>query len=454
MKTNRQTQLGAYAGTYTLIVLAVIVAANYLASTNDKTYDATANKRYTLSEQTEKIVKGLQKEVRVTYWDSAEAFPRAKDLLERYANLSGKLKVDYIDGNKKPGLAREAGVSQAGTITVNAGMKKEEAKSLSEEEITGAIIRVIKDKERTVCLTTGAGERSTDDSSGNGYSAAKDLLLKDNYKLDTINLIEKAEIPERCTVVLVPGPRFDLTKAANEALQKRVEAGGRVLFMLDAPLQLGKQPISPNKELMAILAGWGVTLNNDLVIDLSGIGQAIGLSAAAPLVTTFTVHPIVRDFRNASAAMLLTQSVDGKGTEKTTVEPLYSTSRNSFATTNLKAAEIEPNPEKDKRGPLNLAVAGSYRTGKENNQGRFVVTGSSGFASNSLIGFQSNRDLLLNMVAWLASDEDLISIRPKDPEDRRLQMNRSQLLGIRTVSQFVLPLIVVGMAIFVWSKRR
>lgn len=454
MKANRQTQFGAYAGVYTLVILAVIAAANYLANANDKTYDTTSNKRYSLSEQTEKIVKGLDKEVRITYWDAAEGFARGKDLLDRYANLSGKLKVDYIDGNKKPALAREAGITQAGTITVASGMKKEEAKSLSEEEVTGAIIRVIKDKERVICFTTGTGEKSPDEAARDGYSAAKDMILKDNYKVESINLVEKAEIPERCTATVVAGPRFDLTKPAVAAIQKRVEAGGRVLVMLDAPLQVGKQPIAANKDMLAVLESWGVKLNSDLVLDLSGVGQMFGLSEAAPLISSFTSHPIVRDFRNTSAAVLLSQSLEAKATDKTTVEPLFSTSKNSFATTNLKSAEIRPDPEKDKRGPLLMAVAGTYKTGQENKQGRFVVTGSSGFASNALIGFQANKDLLLNMVAWLASDEDLISIRPKDPEDRRLQLNRSQILVIRTVSQFILPLIVVAMGIAVWYKRR
>jgi ABC-type uncharacterized transport system involved in gliding motility auxiliary subunit len=101
-----------------------------------------------------------------------------------------------------------------------------------------------------------------------------------------------------------------------------------------------------------------------------------------------------------------------------------------------------------------MAAAGTYSSGKPNTQGRFVVVGSSGWAANSFLRFNGNRDLLLNMMNWLSSDEDLISIRPKEPEDRRLTLTRAQMGTIRMVSQFLLPLLVIAMGIVVWWKRR
>jgi ABC-type uncharacterized transport system involved in gliding motility auxiliary subunit len=456
MQANRQAKYGAYAGVYTIVILAILGVFNYLANQNNITVDTTANKRFTLSDQTIKIVKGLTSEVRLTYWDKADNFTRAKDLLDRYATISSKLKVDYIDPDKKPGLAREAGLQQLGIMTLNAGLKRDEARELTEEAITGALIRVIKNNVRTICFTTGFGEAGMEESTATGLTALKDLLEKDNYKTQVVNLAEAAQIPDTCTATVVAGPQFDLTKPAIDALKAKVESGGRVLIMLDAPLQSGKNPTAPNKELTAMLAAWGVTVNEDLVIDSSGIGQLMGMSAVAPIVTKFTTHPIVREFSGsrASAAMYLARSIEVKNSDKTTVEALFSSSTRSFATTNLKAAEIEQDPEKDKRGPLVLAAAGTYKLDQENKQGRFVVVGGAGFAGNRLIGFQLNRDLAVNIIAWLASDEDLISIRPKDPEDRRLQLNSNQILTIRLVSQFILPLLVIGMGIFVWWKRR
>ena len=75
-------------------------------------------------------------------------------------------------------------------------------------------------------------------------------------------------------------------------------------------------------------------------------------------------------------------------------------------------------------------------------------------AANSILSFNGNRDLFLNMINWLSSDEDLISIRPKDPEDRRLSLNRRQMTMIFYTSVLLLPLAVIGAGVSVWWKRR
>src|SRR6185312_14624654 len=102
----RQTKFAAYAATYVLVVIAVIVVVNVLAERYNKSYDATANKRYSLSEQTAKIVKGLKQDATITYFDQSTRFQSAKDLLEQYQNLSPKIHVEYVDPDKKPEIAR------------------------------------------------------------------------------------------------------------------------------------------------------------------------------------------------------------------------------------------------------------------------------------------------------------------------------------------------------------
>src|SRR5579862_2939780 len=124
MKT-RQTKYSAYLTVYILVIIAVLGVANFLANRYDKSYDATANKQFSLSEQTDKTVKGLKKDVSLTYFGETTSFPQARDLLGRYASLSPKLKVDYVDPVKKPQLARAADIHQEGTIVVDTGVKKE-----------------------------------------------------------------------------------------------------------------------------------------------------------------------------------------------------------------------------------------------------------------------------------------------------------------------------------------
>jgi ABC-type uncharacterized transport system involved in gliding motility auxiliary subunit len=221
--------------------------------------------------------------------------------------------------------------------------------------------------------------------------------------------------------------------------------------MLDPPFNVDKLKVAENKALVDVLAGWGVTLNKDLVVDLSRVGQMMG---GAVLANKFEGHPIVREMSGRPVVMAFPRSMEGKSTDKSTVEKLFSSLSSSFALTDLTKAEIDPNPDKDKRGPFTMSVAGSYKTGQENKDGRFVVVGNSSFIDNGNIQLYGNSDLFLNMLAWLSADEDLISIRPKDPEDRRIQLEQGQMNTLIIVSQFVLPLIALGAAVWIWRKRR
>ena len=441
---KRQTKFAAYTTAYILVVIAILAAINWLGVRHNKSIDTTANKRYSISDQTEKIVKNLKQDVKISFWDSPEQFRGARDLLDRYDALSDKLTVEYVDGNKMARLAREKNIKQPGTILVESGTNRQEAKSLSEEEITGALVRLLKGTERQVCFVQGSGEHDPADSQkGTGYSQVKTLLERNNYKTETISLLEKREIPAACTITVVAGPRFDYPAEVVKVLQDRVEQNGSVLFMLDPPLQLGTEKISPNSGLVAMLDKWGVALNPDLVIDDSRAGQMFGLSEATPLVAAYDTHPIVREMSRVATAFPLVRSMEVKsGAQK-----LFSTLQSSFSTRNLSSAQIQPSKD-DKPGPLAIAAAGTVK------KGRFVVVGSSMFVSNSILRFQGNGDLFMNMCNWLSADEDLISIRPKDPDNRPMNLSRAQILTIRTFSQFVLPLLAIGAGIMVWLKRR
>ncbi|HEX4379730.1 MAG TPA: GldG family protein [Candidatus Acidoferrum sp.] len=450
----RQTKYAAYATMYIVVFFAIVTVANVLGNRYNKSYDATSNKRYSLSDQTAKIVKGLKQDATITYYDQGTRFQAAKDSLDQYANLSPKIHVEYIDVDKKPQLAREAGVKNYGTTIVQIGAKKEEAKSLTEEGITGAFIRDLKNNTRTVCFMTGSGERQIDDSERRGYSQLKELLGKDDYEAKAISLLQKAEIPTDCTVVVVGGPTGDYQQPEVDALKKFVEDGGRALFMLDPPLKIGRTVISDNDTLAGVLAGWGVTLQKDLILDLNPIGQLVGLGPQVALVTTYASQPIVSEMKGTATGFPLVRSMDIKSENKSTVDKLFSSSDSSLATTKLNSPDIDPNDPKNQKGPLTIAAAGSYNTGKEKSQGRFVVIGGSEWAANSFLNFKGNADLALNTMNWLSSDEDLISIRPKPPEDRKITMTRSQMNLVRITSQFVLPLIVIFAGVSVWWRRR
>jgi ABC-type uncharacterized transport system involved in gliding motility auxiliary subunit len=450
----RQTKYGAYAGIYLLVVLAILVLVNFLANRYNKSFDTTSNKRYSLSEQTQKILKGLKQNATITYYNQSTRFQEGKDLLDEYANVSPKIHIAYVDPDKSPELARAAGIRNFGTAVVQVGAKKENAKDMTEEGITGAFIRDLKGTTRTVCFVTGSGEHQIDNTERDGLSHFKDLVARDEYQSKSIDLLQTAQVPADCTTVVIAGPTHDYQQPEVDAIKSYVEGGGRAFFMLDPPIQFGSSAIATNDALTNVLESWGVTLDKNMILDLNPVGQLAGLGPQVVLVTTYASQPIVSDMRGSAVGIPLSRSVEIKDTGKTSVQKLFDSSGSSLATSNLSSPEVSVNDPQNRKGPFTIAAAGTYNTGKPNSEGRFVVIGSSSWAANRFLAFNGNGDLALNAVNWLSSDEDLISIRPKPPEDRRITMTRAQLILVRTVSQFVLPLIVVIAGTMVWWKRR
>jgi ABC-type uncharacterized transport system involved in gliding motility auxiliary subunit len=443
----RQTRYSIYLVFYVVVILAVIGAINWLAKTYNKSVDTTTNKRYTLSDQTQKVVKNLKKPVNVYYFDKSDSYDRARDTFDRYANLSPNFKVSYVDPDKKPDVARVEGMQAFGDIVLDSGEKKEKAKSLTEEELTGALIRVLKSGTRSACFVGGEGEHTTEDPGREGYSLFKDILEKSNYKTSTISLIEKPEVPTTCNIVIVGGPKRDMLQPAVDALKKYVDGGGRLLLMFDPVLNLPDQKLGDTPALAALANGWGVTANGDIILDLGAASRLFG--ATSPVVGSYESHPITRVMGDNATVFPLSRSL----AVKTPAEKLFSTTADSYALTNPKMPLRQEDVEKGTKGPFVIGAAASIGSGDK--AGRVVVVGSSNFASNFILGAPiANRDLVLNMMNWLSSDEDLISIRPKEPEDRRLTITGGGLRVLFLSSIIIMPLLVIGAGFSAWWKRR
>ncbi|MGI8960174.1 MAG: GldG family protein [Bryobacteraceae bacterium] len=451
--SSRQTRYGAAATLYTIVVIAVLVMVNWLANRYNRSYDTTTNKRFTLSQETKKVVKGLKSDATIAYIDKAGNFAQAKGMLDRYANLSPKIHLQYIDAQKQPTVARSYGVRFLGTAYVEIGQRREEAKALTEEGITGAFLKDLKGV-RKVCFVSGSKEHALDDTQETGLSRYKTLLERDNYQVEPISLIDKTEVPKDCTVVVVAGAQLDYTPNEVTAIKNYVESGGRAMFLIDPPLDFAREHIAQNEGLMKLLESWGVTPANDLVLEQNAMAQLFGFGPEIPLVSTYESQPIVNDLKGAYTGFPVSRSLEVKNAGKTTVDKLFSTTDRAIATTRLNSNEVNPGDPGNKKGPFVLGAAGTYNTGKANDPGRFVVIGSSGFVDNAMIGFQGNRDLAVNAVNWLSSDEDLISIRPKEPEDRRLNATQRQMSVFMYTDLIAIPLLLIVWGVSILLKRR
>jgi ABC-type uncharacterized transport system involved in gliding motility auxiliary subunit len=182
-----------------------------------------------------------------------------------------------------------------------------------------------------------------------------------------------------------------------------------------------------------------------------------------------TEHPITKDFPSSTVAanffFPITAYINSTPPEGITITPLVKTSPQAWAESDwasLQSGLVKFNEGRDKKGPMNVAVA-VEKTNPPSEEGkpapanakgmRLAVFGTSTFGSNSVLDKVGNRDLFLNSVAWLADNENLISIRPKDVQDGLKQFNPGILNLVLLVSVFALPLLIVAAGVFVWLRR-
>ncbi len=437
-----------------VLVLGLLGFANYLAGKHTWRKDTTAAKQFSLSEQTKKVLGALKEDLRVTAFYQAGEQDRVADQFKEYASVTPKFKYEFVDPDKKPDMAKGYGVTAYNTTVISYRGQDEKITTATEEDLTNAIIKVTRDKRKKIYFTTNHGEKAIDSDERLGMSAAQKSIKDKNYEVGTVSLIDTAGVPEDCSLLVIAGAQTPFLPTEIEKVKKYLGQGGAAMFMLDP---------EPSPAFNEILADYGVQADNDLIIDASGVGRILGTEANVPVVSTYGKHAITEKFDfmtaypNARSLTLMGDKPAG-----VTVEAFASTTPYSWGETNpeeLRLRQVKPDAV-DRRGPLPIGVAATKSAGFDgaasngSNSSRVVVFGDSDFAANNYFSFQKNGDLFMNVISWLAEEEDLIAIPPKNPEDRRISLTASGSKVIMLVSLFLLPLAAFGTAIAVYVKRR
>jgi ABC-type uncharacterized transport system involved in gliding motility auxiliary subunit len=474
---SRTARYGTLSAIGIVVFVGILVAVNYLSSRQNKRWDLTANQVYALSEQTVKILQGLDAPVTFTVFDEELSFDRYRDRLDEYAYHSSRVSTEYVDPVKNPVRANAAKITSLGTILVEYKDRTERVTGSNEQDITNALIKAVTGETRKVYFTQGHGEKDTGNSDRGGYSAVAQALGNDNYSVEKIVLAQKPEVPADATVLVIAGPQTDFLQPEIDAVKKYLARGGKVLVLLDP----SRDPAGPGTPLLkALAAEWGIAAGEDIVLDASGIGQLLGTDASVPVAANYPYHPITTNFQLMTAFPLArsVSPIEGGAAGKT-AQKIVETSAQSWAEADLaglakSGGRVELNPDKgDKAGPISLGAAvsapatetpaapeekkpeGSTTPESERKpESRLVALGDSDFASNAVLGIQGNRDFFMNTVNWLAQQENLIAIRPKEPEDRRLTLTADQQSRIMLLSILIIPGVVFASGIYAWYRRR
>ena len=440
---RRSTRLGANTTVMTVAVIAIIGFANFLGYRHHKRIDLTTEKLYSLSDQTRKVVSDLKKDVKVMLFDKDDQ-QGLGDQMKEYRNLSSRFSFERIDPQKNLEAAKQYKVTQIGEVVVACGDRNERPKDKTEQSIINAIIKVTRDSLKKICFVEGHGEKKLSSTNeGDGYGVVDKMLKNENYETKSINLVASNDVPSDCDVIVLAGPKQSLFPQEASAIGKYLEKGGKAMLLIDP---------DTDPKLDDVLHAWGIQLGNNTVVDASGVGRFFQLGPGAPLARSYGSHPITKDFEGTMTFFPMSRSVETTPGSGASTTDLMKTSEESWAETEINSGKVAFDEGKDKKGPITLGVAANKTEGDR--EARLVVIGDSDFAANQFVGVQRNGDLFMNSINWLAQDEDLISIRPKNPADRRVSMTEADQNQLFWIALVLMPVATIGSGLYIWWKRR
>ena len=260
MKSGEARRAGKYgtsAVLATVLGIALLGMLAFLSTRYHQRWDWTEAKSHSLTDQTKKVLAGLDQPVKVTALFAQIAAAEAKDLLERYSGAApDKFQVEYVDPQAQPGRLAELGVEaerlEGGLLHVALGAESVDVKEVSEVALTQAIVKLTRQEQKKVYFLDGHNERVIDGdkaAEGDGMKDAAEALRNENYQVETLLLAAKGDVPADANVVIAGGPTRPLHESEHAALERYMERGGALLVLLDP---------RAGTDLGVDLARWGV----------------------------------------------------------------------------------------------------------------------------------------------------------------------------------------------------
>jgi len=449
--TGRQARYGSNALIMSIAFLGILIVGNVLAFQNPVTIaDLTEDKVNTLSPELSAAVKQLPDKVTATGFFAQSSTDAAAKLLGNIkAASNGKFDYKFINPDQDPQAALNAGVTGDGKILLQMGEHKAIAASASEDEILKGLLRLLNPESSAIYFLTGHGERDTQQSGQSSMTRALSTLQSKNYTVKTLNLLVDNKIPDDARVIVVAGPQKPVSDNEVKLLKDFLDKKGGSLIVMEDPTALTQfgEAADPLADMLA--KDWGITFNNDIVIDLNSPQPT---TAAAAYYDTS--HPITKNMNNLVAFFPFTRSLDATAAGNLTLTPLVKTNERSWGETDFSSlsqgGQVALN-DNEKVGPLILAVAGENSATK----GRVVVFGTSAFAVDQIFDAYGNGDMFVNSVDWTAEQENIASITPKNTTQRTFKVpSQIHWVLILLSSIFIIPGLIVMGGVSTWLARR
>ncbi|MFZ4405287.1 MAG: GldG family protein [Pseudobdellovibrionaceae bacterium] len=448
--TMKTTKHGMNMGALILLVLAFLVIVNFLAVRNYKTFDFSMAKVNTLSNQSITLLKNLDSELKIRFFykkgvqGNEENRRLFRDLIKKYQDQSAFVQLDFIEVNERPDLSQEYGVDKgSGIVFLEYKGKRNRIEKIDEQEVTNALVKVTHSKLKTLYFISGHGEKNLEDNQDpSGLNALKLLLENNQYKVLSLALNQNPKIPEDADVVVIAGPTQGFLDFEITALKDYLKKGGSLLLAIEQN-SIG---------LTDLYNALGIFPKNNYIYNIVDTYMGKGVNQGPTMGSMFSAtSPITKSFGRNEIVLFRTPTALEKKSENInlTFESLAQTTSNSMAFESLKIAGQGP------VGPFTLAYAVNGKISDDSAKPFYaVVIGDSDFFTNSMLYQNLNRDLVLNSVAALAKEENLISVTAKEPQITKMLLTDTNFAIFLFAFILPLPIILLSTGVTLWFKRR
>jgi hypothetical protein len=475
---GRRWKIGFDVVVRTLLVLAVVVMANYLGARFSGRFYLSSQTRVKLSSQTLDILKSLTNHIDVTlYYDKQDDFyPTIMALLNEYCSANPRLSVKTVD------YVRDAGEAQKlkeqyklnaptdknliifdceGRVKIVNGdsltqvkldpvdnprgereFRRKPVAFMGEQVFTSMLLAVTSAKPFQAYFLQGHGEPSLADSDNYGYLKFGAILAQNYVAVTNLELNGDTGVPMDCNLLIIAAPTMPLTDPELQKIEEYLKQGGRLLALFNYASI--KRPTG----LEPILQRWGVNVVADVVKDPNTVtGQDIK-------VRTFSQHPVVNPLTQLTLQMFLPRPIERVEWPN---PPANAPQVEELAFSSEKATLTGDSAERPRSYPLIAAVEQKPVAGVANPRGntRLLVAGDSIFLGNYCIEGGGNRDFVGYAVNWLLDRTTLLKgIGPRPVTEFRLSMTRTQQREVRWLLLGALPGAVLLFGCLVWLVRR
>lgn len=411
--------------------------------------DVTGARLYSLSKATRQILAEFGSErISVLAFFPPDHPDRTvfEDLLKEYAYTDPNLVYRFINPDRSPALAEKNNVDAYGITLLRAREQEVRLESVSEQDLTNALAKLLGTERRRVYFLIGHDESELEGRGEDGRLGLATRIRGMFYDVKEIDLRHR-EIPKDAALVILAGPHADLSLKETGRLRAYVESGGRIFVAID--------PVLPGEGnyVAAFLLDFGLKAGNDVVVD--PLSRQAGSDFLISVISKYAPHLVAKGVEIPSA-FPVARSVRKSEREIADIDvsEFAWTGAQAWAETNLalleegKAAYDEGI---DLAGPVPVAAIAESRS----NKGKLLVVGDSDFLNNAHLHIAGNKDFAIQLISWLLDEKPLIRVSQDElsPQAIVLTAREKKIFLFVCVAGVPVFFLLFALVVHVWRKR-